>query len=443
MHFLSKNIFKIKNQVVRPKAMHFFRQLQKEASLTPEARDKLIFSRLAHIVKLAFDHTEFYRKKYSAAGLTDGVIRTMSDFEQLPPLSREDLRNHFDDIVNSTVTPGNCRTSTTGGSSGVPVKVLHDRRVPTDVFSWYVLNQWGGDISDNVGFLARYNPQKTRIPYNKLIWYPTSRCFIDVSMLTAERFEQFYKECLRISPQYLQGYVGAVQEFAGFLEKNNLVLPSVKFVWTTSAPLSESNRAYMERIFKAPVYSQYGCCEVFWLAYECKVKNGLHYFDTARHFDVCDSNLKPVPDDTEGELLLTDMLNYSFPIIRYRNGDRVCKLSRSCCCGCGFPLIGKVKGRMTDIIRLPDGSSVPGDFMTTLFDDFPEAVAGFQVIQHADFSLTLRYVAANDSSALVVESVCEKLRKRFEKNAIIVNSEAVDCITHDRGKIRFVVSELK
>lgn len=221
-----------------------------------------------------------------------------------------------------------------------------------------------------------------------------------------------------------------------------MTLPSLRFVWTTAAPLPESNRTYMENIFHVPVYNQYGCCEVFWLAYECQKKNGLHYFDTIRHFEVCDENMRQVPDGEEGELLLTDLLNHVFPLIRYRNGDRVCKLSRKCTCGNNFPLISSVKGRTTDIIRFPDGSSVPGDYMTTLFDDAPDSVGGFQVIQHKDYSLTLRYVPVNDASSDQVEKVCEKLRKRFSQYPISVKGEATTEISHDRGKTRFIVSEI-
>lgn len=440
---MKKLAFCLKNQLFRPRTIQFWRQFEQEARLEPELRQKLIFQRAQNMVKTAFDHTDFYHKKYTEAGLSDGIIRSMEEFSQLPPLEKNDLRNHFDEMVNRSATAGDCRLSTTGGSTGIPVKVYHDKRIPLDAVGWFVLNEFGGDISDNAAFLMRYNPHRSRLPLNQILWYPTRRCFLDVTFLTEESWMQFYHTCCAVAPRYLVGYVGAVQEFAAFLEAHHLTLPSIRFAWTTAAPLSESNRAYMERIFQAPVYNQYGCCEVFWLACECRQKNGLHYFDTIRHFDVCDEMMRPVPDDTEGELLLTDFLNQVFPIIRYRNGDRVRKLSRTCRCGCRFPLMASVNGRMTDVIRFPDGSSVPGDFMTTLFDDAPDVVAGFQIVQHEDYSLTLRYVPGSEKAAEAVNVVCGKLRARFDKCPIAIRSEATDAIAHDRGKIRFVVSEIK
>jgi phenylacetate-CoA ligase len=128
-------------------------------------------------------------------------------------------------------------------------------------------------------------------------------------------------------------------------------------------------------------------------------------------------------------------------LIRYRNGDRLKKLPGRCSCGSKLPLIGKINGRTTDIIRLPDGGCVPGDFLTTIFDHAPEAVTRFQVVQHKDYSITIRYVPASAESEYAVTEVCAKLKTQFE--GINVSAEAVDEIASDRGKIRFVMSEFK
>jgi len=295
-------------------------------------------------------------------------------------------------------------------------------------------------MSDNAAFLQRYNPHRQKIPINKLMWLPTRRCFLDVSNISDKSWHDFYRNCRKIAPKYLQGYVGAVEEFANFLEKNSLSLPSVRFVWTTAAPLSDVSRYHMERIFRCPVYSQYGCCEIYWLASEC-TKKKMHYFDTIRHFEILDENDNVLPDGETGDLAVTDLLNTVFPLIRYKNGDRVKKLPGRCSCGSKLPIIDKVNGRTTDIIRLPDGGCVPGDFLTTIFDHAPDAVSRFQVVQRKDYSITIRYIPSSADSEKAVAEVCAKLQKMF--NGVKVSAEAVGCIDSDCGKVRFVVSEFK
>jgi len=437
---LKKLAFFSKNLLFRPRSIRFARRFACESQLEEPERQALILSRLRDIVKCAWDNSPYYREKYRDVGLSDGIINSFAEFELLPPLEKSEIREHGDLILNQNFPKRLLKESSTGGSTGIPVKVFHDRSIPLDTVGWYVLRQFGGDISDNAAFLERYNPHRQKFPVNKLMWLPTRRCFLDVSNITNERWHDFYRRCRGISPVYIQGYVGAVEEFAEFLSRNSLSLPSLRFVWTTAAPLTDASRLRMELIFKCPVYSQYGCCECYWLASECRQKQ-MHYFDTIRHFEILDENNRPLPDGETGDLAITDLLNHAFPLIRYRNGDRLKKLPGNCSCGSRLPLLGKINGRTTDIIRLPGGGCVPGDFLTTIFDHAPEAVNRLQVVQHKDHSITIRYVPASTGSEAAVAEVCAGLGKQF--GGIKVSAEAVDEIPSDRGKIRFVVSEFK
>lgn len=437
---LKKLFFYSKNLLFRPSSIRFARRFARETQLEEPERQELILSRLRDIVKCAWDNSPYYREKYRNVGLSDGIIGSFAEFEQLPILEKSEIREHGDRILNPNFPAGRLKESSTGGSTGIPLKVYHDRCIPLDTVGWYVLRQFGGDMSDNAAFLQRYNPHRQRIPINKLLWLPTRRCFLDVSNITDEKWHEFYRNCRKIAPVYIQGYVGAVEEFAEFLSRNSLSLPSLRLAWTTAAPLTDASRYRMEQIFGCPVYSQYGCCESYWLASECRLKQ-MHCFDTIRHFEVLDEHDQLLPDGETGDLAITDLLNKAFPLIRYRNGDRVKKLPGSCPCGSRLPLLGKINGRTTDLIRLPGGGCVPGDFLTTIFDHAPEAVKRFQVVQHIDHSITIRYVPASAESQAAVAEVCARLKKSF--GGIAVSGEPVDEIVSDRGKIRFVISEFK
>jgi len=66
-------------------------------------------------------------------------------------------------------------------------------------------------------------------------------------------------------------------------------------------------------------------------------------------------------------------------------------MAGECNCGRAFPRLDYVKGRTSDRIRLPDGTSIPGEYWTTIFDDWPGAVKAFQVHQAGDWSVNVRY----------------------------------------------------
>ncbi|MFA6815640.1 MAG: hypothetical protein WCS73_05025 [Lentisphaeria bacterium] len=432
-------VFNCKNRLLRPNAIHFFRNFCREEHLSPEARQLLILRRLQSLLTDAYENTVFYHRKYDEAGVHPSDIKSIADFEKLPPVSKDEVREFRDDFIRRGTPEKYLLAATTGGSTGVPLKVFHDKRLPTDTIAWWLLRKWGAEMGDNVGYIYRH--RSTQHALSQLLWFPTRRAFLDVCDITPESCDAFYRQCQKNNIIYICGYVGAVNEFANWLDARQLKLPSLRFVWTTSAPLPNSIRCFMEGAFDCPVFSQYGCCEIFWLGAECPNKEGLHYFDTIRHLEVVNDNFSGKLDGEEGEILLTDLLNHLFPLIRYRNGDRGAKSAKCCSCGSGFPLIAPIKGRVTEVFELEDGAVVAGDFLTTIFDQESETVRGFQVVQKPDRSILLRCIPCNEHATERIEFVRKNLEQRLAPHHTAVRVEITDHIAHDRGKQRFVVCE--
>ena len=163
-------------------------------------------------------------------------------------------------------------------------------------------------------------------------------------------------------------------------------------MWTTSAPLTEPIRQVIHEAFNCRVVDQYGCCEIYWIGAEFCEKGVLHYFDTFRHLEICDATYKDCDAEVYGSVLLTDLLNHAFPLIRYQNGDRAAKASNINCRLTDFSAIRSVKGRVSENVMLPDGGFISGEFLTTVFDDFPDAVIQFQIVQHKDFNVTVKLI---------------------------------------------------
>lgn len=421
-----------------PDYRRFYRQLKYEEALKGEERREYILQRLQSIVKYAYEQSPFYNRLYKSAGFAPGDLKCFADFEKLPTVGKPDLQAHSEEFFTRDTTPEMRKMLTTGGSTGVPVSVYHDRRVPIMAVEWWLLNKWGLNPGVNSGFFLRYKPRRRFL--NSLMWFPTRRVFGDATLISEESCWSFYKECRAARVRYLCGYVGALMDFAEFMRKHELKLPSLRTVWTTSAPLTEFSRRQMSEIFGCPAFSQYGCCEMFWLGAECPELAGLHQFDTLRHLEVVDSEFKPLPAEQYGEVLLTDITNRVFPLIRYRNGDCAAWSSKTCPCGSNFPLLLPVKGRTTDMIRLPSGRVLSGDYLTTLFDAYPFALSAFQVVQHRDLSLTIRYVPLSAEADAVVKKVVGDLAEKI-RNEVAINTVMEEHIDHDRGKFRYVVRE--
>lgn len=152
-------------------------------------------------------------------------------------------------------------------------------------------------------------------------------------------------------------------------------------------------RKNLEEAFGAPVYDQYGCCEAFWLAAQCAERGALHINHDVRHIEVVRGAGEVACAEAEGSVVITDLENFGYPLIRSVNGDTRSLTPGRCPCGVNLPLMSRIGGRVTDMIRTPSGGAVAGDFITTLYDDYPEVATAFQVVQAEDYSLPIFVVS--------------------------------------------------
>ncbi len=437
--------FFFKYNCAKPGAIDYYHKLIRDQARSPEEIEELCWQRTVELVAYAYRHVPFYRDRFDALGLRPEDIRNPEDYQRIPLLTRQDLTTHFDRMLSDQATIRDVRLSTTGGSSGVPAKVYHQKNVIRAATGWRMLGWWGISPADN--WASVYRDVRTNFKarvIHALQWFPTRHLLLNATSFTEQDMAKFLAECQKIRPQLIHGYVGAMDVLANYALEHGIEIPPPKAIWVTSAPITAVQQKRIETAFRAPVYDQYGCCEIYWLAAECPARRGLHMFQDIRRFEFLDENGKPLPDGEYGNIVVTDLENRYFPLIRYVNGDRGRRLADRCNCGCNLPLMDKVKGRVSETFKLPSGTRLNGEYMTTLFDDFPEAVRQFQVHQLADGSIRIRVIPNPDYPELA--QLLEKVRSKLEvsiRHEVPVGIEEVETIPQRGGKLKFIISDVQ
>lgn len=408
---------------------------------TPAALREMNWTRRRQLVRHCALHVPFYRERFGKLGFHPDDLTSEAVFAELPVLEKEEIREFRELLIAEGVDRRLLRPSATGGTTGRPLEIYNDARVPLSVLTWRMLNWWGVDVSDNSGYLYRAVPKGLRRRLSDLALFPTRRAYIQAAEMDQPRMQAFWAALNRIRARYLVGYVGAVEAFADYLVSAGLQVPSLQAVWTTASPLPQSKRLYFQKTFACPVYTQYGSVEVFILSAECACRAGLHVFTDIRHVEAVDTDGRPASGGEHGDLVVTDLTNYAFPLLRYRIGDRGRLLEKACPCGRPFPLMDYVTGRVSDQISLPDGTSIPGEFWTTIFDDWPAAIKGFEVYQAQDYSITVRYEPSGHDSEKAVGSVDAMLTSKL-RGLVDLRFVSSDLDPNRNGKTRYVVSEV-
>ncbi|WP_335911636.1 hypothetical protein [Shewanella indica] len=436
-------LFYLKYFFIRFHSIKRYLSIIKSESLDNEQLSDLQLKKMKALFSHAKRNSPYYADKFK--NISESDINSIKDWEKLPILTKEDIRLSENDIKIKNVSSSRFREVTTGGSSGQPLKLFHDKNHPVDALGWRALTWWGVHPSDNIGFIYR----KVRVGFNSILnyvlWLPTKRFFLDASLINERSMELFISKIKKNKPKIINGYVGAVVEFSRYCLSNNIDIKGVEAVWVTAAPLSEANRILIQKAFNCSVFDQYGCSEIYWVAVECKQHNGLHVFEDARYVEILDNNNNNVQDGKYGTVAITDLENYAFPLIRYINGDRGRFLHEEPCdCGLKYKKLDKIKGRISECLRSPHGNVIAGEYLTTIFDDKPDLVSDFQIRQLHDYSVILYCVINQEDEETM--SYCNskvKLISDLLGGGCDVTLSIVNKIEHDDGKTRFIRSDIK
>lgn len=438
---IKKQFFGAKLATIRRSSRHYLDELTANAQLPQAQVLALQRRRAADLARFAAEHSPFYREHFAAAGVDLSRLEDPEQWQRLPIITRQLVKANNDRFASDEADETTAREAETSGSTGEPLVVQHDARVPTLSLAWRMYRSWGVEPWDNMARISRWTFDRISAIKNAVAWWPSRQIFMDTRMMDDDSMRAFHQQIVATKPRLIEGYLGAVTEFAYFLERTGLKIPAPVAVGTTAAPLPMSVRRRLEAAYGAPVYDEYRSSEVGWIAGECREQNGLHIFADARLIEIVDDDGNPVPNGTQGIILMTDLTNRVFPMIRYQMGDRGTLRDGLCPCGSTLPLMEGVDGRTDGVIRLPSGR-VLAQQLTSIFAEHPTAVQQFQLHQLDDYSIHLRVVLTDDPHAVeAVEEVAETFYQRVDREVPVI-IDYLDEQPYSGGKIDYILSDV-
>ena len=150
---------------------------------------------------------------------------------------------------------------------------------------------------------------------------------------------------------------------------------------------TEEFRAKMQEAWGAKVLDGYGSTEsIFSIASECIYQDGLHVAEADYWLEIVDPVTgKVLPEGQEGELVFTTLSRRGMPLVRYRSGDFAYLIPNRQRCKCGIPLrkMGRVKGRVDDMLILGLGENLYSDEIDRAVFSVP-GVTDYQLIINED-----------------------------------------------------------
>jgi phenylacetate-coenzyme A ligase PaaK-like adenylate-forming protein len=233
--------------------------------------------------------------------------------------------------------------------------------------------------------------------------------------------EELAQSLNRFKPAILSGFPSVLLRLCDEQTTGRLHIKPVCII-ADGEYLDDESRAKLSSSFDCDVLSSYSSAETGVIAYECR-EHHLHLNDDRIILEPVDDLGRPVAPGTESDMVLvTNLLSFPQPIIRYALGDRVIVHDEECLCGNPSCWI-EVKGRSMDRLRLIDGTKkiiVPISDMEAVLKD-EESIRRYQIVIFAGCRLSLRLSASEGYDRTAAFFRAEKLMRSYMKSIGILS----------------------
>lgn len=428
----------------RSPRLRYLRELQESQYFPLERLRELQSRKLREIVAHAYREVPYYTKLFDSLGLKPEHIRDEGDLRKLPVLTKDQVRLHKDDFVARSFKGAHLSVFKTGGSTGIPVEILKDPRqvelvnaTGLRVFGWA-----GWKIGEPVGMIWGNPPEELSTKEKLLDLLVNPIITLDTMRLTDETMTAFVADWKRRQPTLLRGHSHSIYIFASFCVKHGITSVRPNAIISSSMMLIPSERRVIEQAFQCKVTDLYGCEEVGLIGTECERHDGMHIDMENNLVELLDPSGNPVPQGQDGAVVVTNLLNRSMPLIRYKMGDVASLRGGACPCGRTLPLMNNISGRVADFLVRKDGSVVAGvSLVERTLTKFP-GVAQMQIVQEDLDNIVLRIAKDPNYSAATESALVEEFKDSVGRHNHI-RIEFVAAIPQEKsGKFRFAISKV-
>jgi phenylacetate-CoA ligase len=437
LNWLRKNIFipafDLKNKNYR---LRYYPAVVRQLDSSITDIQKYQLSKLKILIEEACVNVPYYSelKEHYMCG-----IEELNDISKLPVIYKELLREKNELFVSKKFNKEKLVKSGTGGSTSSPVPIynsltsLGQKRACTLYFMHWFGYRLGLKCAYLWGAIQDF-PKKQTFKQKVVNFLTTNVFMMPSSYLDDSTLQLYYNQLLNSKVSFLQAYPTPLYIFALFLEKNSLKL-NIKNINVTAEYLYDYQREKIEAVFETKIFNWYGARELGHIATECREHKGLHINSYGLLVEVL-KNGQPVIDE-DGEIVITDLCNDAFPLIRYKTGDIGKLSSRKCGCGSHLPLLEYVQGRLVDTFIKRDGTRIPGVAFTNRIIKNSTEIAELQIIQKEFELFELNIVKGAFFNSDTVETLKKGIDSFLQQNnEYIINF--VDHLEHEKsGKIRF------
>ncbi len=309
---------------------------------------------LRRMIFYVYERIPFYKQRFDQSGMHPRDIRSVEDLPRLPFTKKQDLKDHYPFGMLATPREQCIRVHASSGTTGKPTIVGYTRN-DIEIFSEVMARSFvaagarAGMLLHNAygyglftgGLGTHYGGEKLGLTVVPVSGGMTQRQVMLILDLKPD--------LICCTPSYAQT-LG--EEF-----KKMGIAPgdiSLQYGLLGAEPWTETIRADVDASLGIRSTNLYGLSEIIGpgVSQECiEVRSGSHIWEDHFYPEVVDPTTgEPLPDGSEGVLVLTHLTREAMPLLRYWTSDITALSHEPCACGRTHVKMGRIRGRSDDML---------------------------------------------------------------------------------------------
>jgi phenylacetate-CoA ligase len=429
-----------------------YQWLQETQWWSRDQLEELQLEQLRAMVQHAYENVPYYRRVFDERRLKPKDISTLDDLQKLPLLTKEDVRKNSEDLIARNSDRRRLRYETTGGSTGVPLGVYHDKYT-TDLREWaFILRQWGwvgyrfGD-----GLVTLRGNLSTRLQREgKRMWWDyntdSNEVVLSPTDMSEENMYKYVELIKEFRPKFIYAVPSPLEILARFMRRNGVSDIGVKAVFCSSETLYPWQRELIESQFGCKVFDYYGLTEYVAGAAECERREGYHVNMEYGILELIDKDGEPITEaGTSGRVVGTGFGNHCMPLLRYSTDDLAEYASCKCSCKRESVVVRKFIGKGREFIVSKTGQIVPLiPWCTSVHTPIWGKIRELKFIQEREGELIARIVRVPSfSETEITQEFLKDFYGPLNEEEFSMKVEFVDRLPRtERGKIGFLEQKI-
>lgn len=414
-------------RILRDNRYKYYDSLCANLRLRPDEMKRLQLASIVNLVDYAYNNSIFYRELIDPLKIKPSDIRCKEDLMNLPIITKSDIKANISAIKTNDTHGRYAFEVTSGGSSGNQAVIYKSHYFEQYSRAAMLRNNSliGWNPQDKAVWIwgAPYEHQRLSSSYKARIGIIlNNRLLFNAYNYNVTDFHVWVSKINKFKPKVLYGYSSIIAQFSKFLLAEEIELKSITTVVSTTEKLRE--RELIKAAFRCRVYDQYGCREIPSIGIE--IDEGLM---------VVSDDTVAMNTDPDGNVFLTALHSYGFPLINYKVGDVVSVSSQVVTESKKLPFSTmKLEiGRETDNFINSFGSIISSSALATYISTFKLPLKEYQIIQNSYKEFLVRFVLDDGYCSNSIYSVFQKILQEYFGESVTVNYEAVSFIPVERS----------